>query len=69
MTPEEWSATQERALREAGFAVSFHPEFPHFPLVATPRDLTEKLRLLDMNLPLPATMHIAAEGVFVVPRA
>lgn len=64
MTLQEWTAEMRGALRQAGFDVTEHMGFP---LVRTPSALPEKVRLMELPLPLAHEKRIYAEGMVIVP--
>lgn len=64
MTLEEWSKATSEAVRAAGFEVE---DYQGFPMVKTPAGFTEKVRLLDLDLPHGGTKRIYAQGVLITP--
>ena len=64
MTLPEWTKSVMDELRAAGFEVS---EYQGFPLVQTPADFQEGVRLLKFHTSLAADRTIYSEGMLYAP--
>lgn len=62
MTLKEWVDQTKLAIEQAGFTVEI---YQGFPLIKVER--RDRLKLLDLKLPLGGHKRIYAEGVLVVP--